>query len=61
MSGTTPHEHGYDSDISLAKQRYSICLHCENLKPKIKQCDICKCFVYIKVRFNSQKCPIDKW
>jgi hypothetical protein len=44
-----------------AKRRLNICLVCEHLRPFIKQCSQCGCFVYGKVRLNNAKCPEDKW
>jgi hypothetical protein len=44
-----------------AKERLQICLSCERLRPFIKQCGACGCFVYAKVRLKKASCPLGKW
>lgn len=54
------------------KQRLDICKQCDffnehyklfnvNLFKKKPQCDICKCFLEAKVKFEFAECPKDKW
>jgi hypothetical protein len=49
------------SNAETAKQRLAICLNCEHLRPFIKQCARCGCFVLGKVRLEVAKCPEGKW
>lgn len=51
----------YKVSDEIQKERFDICLDCENLKPTINQCQICGCFMNIKTWMPNQKCPIDKW
>jgi hypothetical protein len=44
-----------------AKERLDICNGCEYLRPFIKQCACCGCFVAAKVRMEYSQCPKEKW
>jgi len=45
----------------LFNQRYSICLQCPELLQITKQCKKCGCFMNMKAKLESAKCPIGKW
>lgn len=44
----------------IYNERYSICTNCEELND-VGRCFKCGCFMKLKVRFDSVKCPIGKW
>ena len=41
--------------------RYAVCQACEFFEPKQKRCFKCGCFMPVKIKWRSQKCPIGKW
>lgn len=43
------------------KRRIEICNGCPNLFKPTRSCKLCKCFVDLKTKLQSQKCPIQKW
>ena len=43
-----------------SSQRFAICKICPELKA-LNRCGKCGCFMNIKVRIYSAKCPIGKW
>ena len=49
------------------KKRLEICkgndeyYPCEYYEPKLARCKKCGCFLKIKAKIKSMKCPIDKW
>ena len=44
-----------------SNERYDICLSCPELIKISKQCKKCGCFMSIKTKIESAKCPIGKW
>jgi len=42
-------------------RRFAVCQSCEFFISKRKRCQKCGCFIKIKARMRSQKCPIGKW
>jgi len=44
-----------------AKARLDTCSACPHLRPFIKQCALCGCFVYAKVRLAQAQCPDNRW
>lgn len=54
-------------DKEKKQERLDICDACPHLKmvfdkaEKVRQCDICKCFMDIKAALERSKCPIKKW
>lgn len=55
---------GVDGDLNVpnfASRRWSICIDCDRLFRPTRQCKECGCFMKIKVRIKSQKCPLGKW
>lgn len=47
------------ADNSL--ERMKICLDCPSLKPAYNQCAECGCFMNVKTKMASAKCPLGKW
>lgn len=45
----------------LANSRYDICLSCPELRVTTKQCKQCGCFMAVKTKLESAKCPLGKW
>lgn len=45
----------------IAVKRFEICLACEHLYKPTRTCKKCGCFMGVKTRLASRKCPIDKW
>lgn len=46
---------------AVAQQRYDICKSCEHFILVTNQCDLCKCFMKLKVKIKNSKCPADLW
>lgn len=44
-----------------AAERMQICMDCEHLFKKTRQCKQCGCFMRIKTRMKNASCPIGKW
>jgi len=42
-------------------ERMKMCLQCEHFFKPTKQCKKCGCFMPIKVRLRTHKCPVGKW
>jgi hypothetical protein len=45
----------------LSDMRYDACLKCPELIQATKQCKKCGCFMNIKTKLESAKCPLGKW
>ena len=45
----------------LLKKRLKVCETCPFYDPVLVKCKACKCFLKIKARIKSAKCPQDKW
>lgn len=45
----------------VAEKRFSICKSCPELIKLTKQCKKCSCFMELKTKLESAKCPIGKW
>lgn len=45
----------------VSDNRYSICLECPELRQATKQCKQCGCFMAVKTKLESAKCPLGKW
>lgn len=43
------------------EKRMNLCLNCEFLIPAKSRCSKCGCFMNVKTRLQTSKCPIDKW
>lgn len=42
-------------------KRLAVCNSCELYNIMRNTCDNCGCFLHIKARWATEKCPIDKW
>lgn len=42
-------------------RRMVVCKDCEFYKKTLSRCDKCGCFLHIKARWATEKCPLDKW
>jgi len=49
------------SDQLSAEKRLDICNQCPHLEKKMGRCDICGCFVSLKVKLDFETCPAGKW
>lgn len=45
----------------FAKERFNICLSCENFIKMTAQCKKCGCFMAAKTKLAEAACPIQKW
>jgi hypothetical protein len=45
---------------SRSEQRMAICRQCPDLMA-LNMCRYCKCFMNVKTRIYSAKCPVGKW
>jgi hypothetical protein len=50
-----------DENIALWKKRFMICQTCPHFISGPKLCRKCNCFMPLKTRIKSQRCPIGKW
>ncbi len=44
-----------------SQERLTICKSCPELIGPLNNCRQCGCFMNIKVRIYSSRCPLDKW
>jgi len=49
------------SDPNDAEKRLSICNKCPKLCKQSGRCELCGCFVAIKVKLDFESCPSGKW
>lgn len=49
------------SEQPRIKARLEICEKCPSLIKSSKRCAECGCFVYAKVQFEFEECPLEKW
>jgi len=49
------------ASLEIAEKRYNICLECPELIQATKQCKQCGCFMSLKTKLATAKCPIGKW
>lgn len=45
----------------ISQYRLNICLSCPELINLTKQCKKCGCFMEVKTKLDSAKCPLAKW
>jgi len=45
----------------VENQRYARCRICEFYDARIKQCEICGCFVPLKIKLATEECPLGRW
>jgi len=48
-------------ETPLWKQRFSICQECPRFVKFSSTCRECGCFMVLKVRIKSERCPLGKW
>jgi hypothetical protein len=48
-----------NQNAELAQQRRKVCNACENNVAGV--CSICKCIIRLKVREETENCPVNKW
>ena len=48
-------------DQGIIDTRMDECLKCEHLIKTTKSCKKCGCFMRVKTKFRTAKCPIGKW
>jgi hypothetical protein len=49
------------SNPDSAEKRLSICNKCPKLCKQSGRCELCGCFVTIKVKLDFESCPAGKW
>ena len=50
-----------EEEKKTAVEKMKLCIQCPHFFKPTKTCKKCGCFMPIKVRVPSQKCPVDKW
>lgn len=45
----------------IAQNRYDICKSCEHFNLETKNCNLCGCFMKVKVKIPEAFCPVNKW
>ena len=48
-------------DQKIVDKRWSECQGCEHLIKATNQCKKCGCFMKVKTRISTARCPIGKW
>ena len=48
-------------DKELYEKRIKICKNCESFRSTTWICSECGCFLKVKARMKSRKCPKNKW
>ena len=51
----------HNSSKEVQDFRANICKTCENFNSLNTTCNLCGCYLDIKVTWANEKCPIDKW
>ena len=49
------------AEAEVSNNRYNICKTCPELIHITSQCKKCGCFMSVKTRLESAKCPLGKW
>tara|TARA_R100000734_G_scaffold19149_1_gene18616 strand:- start:1742 stop:1978 length:237 start_codon:yes stop_codon:yes gene_type:complete len=49
------------TDRATFAKRWSTCLTCDYFLHKSSRCSQCGCFMKVKAKMNSAKCPKNKW
>ena len=70
MKPTDNYQNNWMSDVKFneeqieknqnSKTRYDICKSCDKFT-ELKFCQVCSCFMPLKVRFPKAECPEGKW
>jgi hypothetical protein len=45
----------------ISNKRFDVCKSCPELINLTKQCKKCGCFMTLKTKIESSKCPMGKW
>jgi Family of unknown function (DUF6171) len=48
-------------DEETGNKRFEICKSCPELFAPTAQCKLCGCFMRLKTKMESAKCPLEKW
>ena len=48
-------------DITISRERMSICESCPELIKSTKQCKKCGCLMHLKTKLPNASCPLGKW
>lgn len=52
-------------DLFVSEEKFQLrkvwCEGCSEFYTSDRQCRKCSCFVDVKARLTSEKCPLDKW
>lgn len=43
------------------QKRRRVCERCPFRDPKIDQCDVCGCYIPLKVKLKTEECPYGYW
>jgi Family of unknown function (DUF6171) len=46
---------------AMLAERREICETCANFEPEKRMCDVCGCYVDLKIVLGSESCPRKKW
>lgn len=49
------------SEEKRVAERLAICEKCPSLMRSSRRCAECGCFVFAKVQFEFEECPLQKW
>ena len=47
--------------LEVARNRLTTCQSCQHLNIITRQCDLCGCFIALKVKWAAEKCPKGLW
>ena len=48
-------------DMDIIEKRFSMCQGCEHFIKATSQCKKCGCFMKVKTKLATSRCPIGKW
>ena len=48
-------------DSAIIDKRFSICQGCDHFIKATSQCKKCGCFMKVKTRISTARCPVGKW
>lgn len=49
------------ADKDVVENRINLCINCEYFIHNQSRCSKCGCFMTVKTRIQSSKCPVGKW
>lgn len=50
-----------NTEKTLQEKRMDVCRRCEFFIKETERCSKCGCYLQLKTKWNSAKCPIKKW